>query len=85
MLHVSLVAYLKESAKAIYPGGVFGGLFKSVVYGILIAIAGCYQGINCGSGAAAVGQATTSAVVDGIILVVVACGLFALVFHVVGI
>lgn len=85
MLHMNLATYLKESAKAIYPGGVLGGLFKSVVYGILIANAGCYQGIKCGSGAAAVGQATTSAVVDGIILVVFACGLFALVFYVIGI
>ncbi|MGH7880748.1 MAG: ABC transporter permease, partial [Candidatus Binataceae bacterium] len=76
---------LDESAKAIYPTGVLGGLFKSVVYGILIAIAGCYRGMKCGNSAAAVGEATTAAVVDGIILVVVACGLLSLVFHVVGI
>ncbi|MGH7836812.1 MAG: MlaE family ABC transporter permease, partial [Candidatus Binataceae bacterium] len=85
MLHVSLGTYLDESAKAIYPTGVLGGLFKSVVYGILIAIAGCYRGMKCGNSAAAVGEATTAAVVDGIILVVVACGLLSLVFHVVGI
>jgi phospholipid/cholesterol/gamma-HCH transport system permease protein len=85
MLHMNLATYLKESSKAIYPGGVLGGLFKSVVYGILIAIAGCYQGIRCGSGAAAVGQATTSAVVEGTILIVLACGLFALVFYVINI
>jgi phospholipid/cholesterol/gamma-HCH transport system permease protein len=85
MLHLSLFTYLKESAKAIYPSGVFGGLFKSLVYGILIAIAGCYQGMKCGNSAAAVGEVTTAAVVDGIVLVVVACGLLSLVFHVIGI
>jgi phospholipid/cholesterol/gamma-HCH transport system permease protein len=85
MLHLSFRSYLTESAKAIYPTGVMGGLFKSLVYGILIAIAGCYQGMNCGNSAAAVGECTTAAVVDGIILVVVACGLFALVYHVIGI
>src|SRR5208283_4171957 len=85
MLHLSFTTYLKESAKAIYPSGVLGGLFKSLVYGILIAIAGCYQGMKCGNSASAVGECTTAAVVDGIILVVVACGLFALVFHVIGI
>ena len=85
MLHLSLKSYLEESAKAIYPSGVLGGLFKSLVYGILIANAGCYQGMKCGNSAAAVGECTTAAVVDGIILVVVACGLFALVFHVIGI
>jgi phospholipid/cholesterol/gamma-HCH transport system permease protein len=85
MLHLSFTTYLQESTKAIYPGGVLGGLFKSIVYGILIAMAGCYQGMNCGNSAAAVGECTTAAVVDGIILVVVACGMLALVFHVVGI
>ncbi|HLW70528.1 MAG TPA: ABC transporter permease [Candidatus Binataceae bacterium] len=85
MLHINLGTYLNESAKAIYPTGVLGGLFKSLVYGILIAIAGCYRGIKCGNSAAAVGEATTAAVVDGIILVVVACGLFSLVFHVIGV
>jgi phospholipid/cholesterol/gamma-HCH transport system permease protein len=85
MLHLSFTTYLKESAKAIYPTGVMGGLFKSLVYGILIAIAGCYQGMKCGNSASAVGECTTAAVVDGIILVVVACGLFALVFNVIGI
>ena len=85
MLHLSFTTYLKESAKAISPSGVLGGLFKSLVYGILIAIAGCYQGMKCGNSASAVGECTTAAVVDGIILVVVACGLFALVFHVIGI
>ena len=85
MLHLSLATYLHESMRAIYPGGVIGGLFKSLVYGILIASAGCYQGMRCGNSAAAVGEATTAAVVDGIILVVAACGLFALVFNVIGI
>jgi phospholipid/cholesterol/gamma-HCH transport system permease protein len=85
MLHISLGTYLDESAKAVYPTGVFGGLFKSLVYGILIAIAGCYRGMKCGNSAAAVGEATTAAVVDGIILVVVACGLFSLVYHVIGV
>jgi phospholipid/cholesterol/gamma-HCH transport system permease protein len=85
MLHLSLSTYLHESMRAIYPGGVLGGLFKSLVYGILIALAGCYQGMRCGNSAAAVGEATTAAVVDGIILVVAACGLFALVFNVIGI
>jgi phospholipid/cholesterol/gamma-HCH transport system permease protein len=85
MLHLSFRSYLAESAKAIYPSGILGGLFKSLVYGMLIANTGCYQGMRCGTSAAAVGECTTAAVVDGIILVVVACGLFALVFHVIGI
>ncbi len=85
MLHITLKTFLTESRHAIWPQGVFGGLFKALVYGILIALAGCYQGIKCGNNAAAVGEATTAAVVNGIILVVVACGLLAFVYHVIGI
>ncbi len=85
MLRVSLETYLRVSRHAIWAPGVFGGLFKSLVYGILIALAGCYQGIKCGSSAAAVGEATTAAVVNGIILVVAACGILAFVYHVIGI
>jgi len=85
MLRLTFKTYLLESRHAIWPPGVFGGLFKSLVYGILIALAGCYQGIKCGSSAAAVGEATTAAVVNGIILVVAACGLLAFVYHVIGI
>jgi hypothetical protein len=40
-----------------------GGLIKSVIYGALVALAGCLRGIQCGRSAATVGQATTSAVV----------------------
>jgi phospholipid/cholesterol/gamma-HCH transport system permease protein len=82
MLHLSLTSYLHISATSIYPMTFVGGVFKSFVYGILIGLAGCYQGMRCGNNAAAVGQATTSAVVNGIVMVVVACGMFAMVFSV---
>jgi len=85
MLHLSLTTYLITSAHSIWPMTFVGGMFKSFIYGILIGLAGCYQGIRCGNSAAAVGQATTAAVVNGIVLVVVACGIFAMVFNVLNI
>lgn len=48
------------------------GLFKAVVYGGIIGLAGCMRGLQTGDDASAVGQATTSAVVTGIILIVFA-------------
>ncbi len=48
------------------------GLFKAVVYGAIIGLAGCMRGLKAGDDASAVGQATTSAVVTGIILIVLA-------------
>ena len=58
---------------------------KSTVYGVLIALAGCYEGFNCGNNSSAVGDAATRAVVESIVFIVVACGLFAVVFNILGI
>jgi phospholipid/cholesterol/gamma-HCH transport system permease protein len=46
------------------------GLFKGAVFGVIIAIAGCERGMQCGNNAAAVGNAATSAVVLGITWIV---------------
>ncbi|HEX5632815.1 MAG TPA: ABC transporter permease, partial [Gemmatimonadales bacterium] len=61
---------------------LLGGLFKATVYGALVALAGCWHGMRCGRSAAAVGKATTSAVVLGIVLIIAAAGVFAYVFNV---
>lgn len=48
------------------------GLFKGGVFGVLIAIAGCMRGLQCGNSADAVGVAATKAVVLGITLLIFA-------------
>jgi len=85
MLDLSWTTYLRETSNAIDLTDVFGGVFKSSVYGVLIALAGCLRGIQCGNSSSAVGDAATSAVVTGIVAIVVACGVFAVVFYVLGI
>ena len=55
---------------------------KSVAFGVVVALTGCYYGIRCGRSAAAVGDATTRAVVLGIVLVVVVDAVFTVVLHV---
>ncbi len=85
MLDLSLTTYWNQTASAIALPGLFGGLFKSFVYGILIAIAGCLQGMRCGGSASAVGDAATAAVVTSIVAIISAAGVFAYVFYVLGI
>jgi phospholipid/cholesterol/gamma-HCH transport system permease protein len=85
MLDLSWPTYFRETANAISLTDVFGGVFKSSVYGVLIALSGCLRGIQCGNSSSAVGDAATSAVVTGIVAIVVACGIFAVVFYVLGI
>ena len=59
---------------------LFGGLFKSIVYGSLVAIAGCQQGMACGNSAMAVGQCTTKAVVLGIVLIVTSASILTVIY-----
>ncbi len=47
------------------------GLIKAFVYGGIIALVGCYKGMNCGEGAEGVGRATTEAVVYSSIAILI--------------
>jgi phospholipid/cholesterol/gamma-HCH transport system permease protein len=85
MLHIPLGMYLRETKAAVTLTDIFGGIFKAAVYGIIIAVAGCLRGFQCGNSSSAVGDAATEAVVTGIVYVIVACGIFAFVFNVLGI
>jgi phospholipid/cholesterol/gamma-HCH transport system permease protein len=82
MLGLTLHSYLQQSIAAISLTALIGGLVKSIVYGVLIAIAGCYQGFQCGGSSSAVGDAATAAVVSAIVMIVIACGIFAVVFNI---
>ncbi|SRR5579884_905539 len=84
MLGLTLNSYMQQTIGAIWVSSLVGGLVKSVAYGVLIAIAGCYQGFECGQSSSAVGEAATAAVVNGIVMIVVACGLFAVIFNLLG-
>jgi phospholipid/cholesterol/gamma-HCH transport system permease protein len=85
MLDLSWTTYFHETANAISLTDIFGGIFKSSVYGVLIALSGCLRGLQCGNSSSAVGDAATSAVVTGIVAIVMACGIFAVVFYILGI
>jgi len=61
------------------------GLAKTLVFGALLAGIGCLRGLKTGTGASAVGDSTTRAVVSSIIAIVVADGVFAVVYYLLGI
>jgi phospholipid/cholesterol/gamma-HCH transport system permease protein len=71
MLHLGTTEYLSQTREALALKHVWIGLAKSAVFGMVVALTGCYYGIRCGRSAAAVGEATTRAVVVGIVLLVV--------------
>jgi phospholipid/cholesterol/gamma-HCH transport system permease protein len=61
------------------------GLFSSFIFGILVAIAGCLRGMQCGRSASAVGEATTSAVVTSIVSIIVATAIITIGCDILGI
>jgi len=78
-------AVLNQIREAAFLGDLFGGLVKTLVFGTLIAGIGCLRGLQTGTGASAVGDSATRAVVSGIIAIVIADGVFAVVFFLLGI
>ena len=81
MLDLSFSAYMRETISTFTCVNFVGGLIKGTTYGALIAIAGCLRGFQCGNSSSAVGDAATQAVVMSIVLVVMACGVFAVAFN----
>jgi len=82
MLELAARSYFQETISTLTFTNLLGGLVKATVYGALIGVAGCLRGFQCGTSSSAVGDATTQAVVTSIVMVVVACGIFAVVFNV---
>jgi phospholipid/cholesterol/gamma-HCH transport system permease protein len=85
MLDLNPTQFWQESKQSIALTDIGLGISKSLVFGVIIAICGCMQGIHAGKNAAAVGQAATSAVVLSIVWIVVADGVFAVLCNVLGI
>ncbi len=70
MLDVSVPIFLNGMKVAVALPDYLLGIFKGIVFGILVAISGCLRGMQSRGSAEGVGLATTSAVVTGITLVI---------------
>ena len=81
MLDLSLVEYFDYTRQAIHLEQCMQGLVKSAVYGVLVGYAGCLRGLQCGRSASSVGEAATSAVVTGIVLIVIADAVMTFLFN----
>jgi len=76
-----LEGFLRQVQDIVELRDVFGGLFKAWVFGVLVAGIGCWRGLETGKTPSAVGASATRAVVSGIILVVVADGILAVLYY----
>ena len=85
LFEISPAQYIEQTASAIKVTDVGVGIVKSVVFGVLIALAGCMKGIQCGRSASAVGEATTAAVVTAIVAIVVSDAVMTVIANALGV
>jgi phospholipid/cholesterol/gamma-HCH transport system permease protein len=80
-LDVSFDVFLHRLGDAIHLSSFLTGIAKAPVFAAIIALVGCFQGLQVGGSADSVGRQTTVSVVQSIFLVIVADALFSVVFN----
>lgn len=83
--NVPLETYIERIRAAATLTDFFSGLVKTFVFGALIAGLGCLRGLQTQTGPSAVGDSTTRAVVSSIIAIIVADGVFAVIYYFLGV
>jgi phospholipid/cholesterol/gamma-HCH transport system permease protein len=79
-LGIDFDEFLERFVKAVSTTAYLIGICKAPVFAAIIAIVGCFQGFRTKGGADSVGRQTTLSVVQSILLVIVADGLFSIAF-----
>ncbi|MYL83326.1 hypothetical protein GTA51_09325 [Desulfovibrio aerotolerans] len=85
MLKINPIQYLTHTWQSVPLANFWIGLVHSTIFGVLVAMAGCYRGMHCGRSALGVGQATTSAVVTSILAIVIATAILTVACNIIGV
>jgi phospholipid/cholesterol/gamma-HCH transport system permease protein len=83
-LGIPPVTYIQRIREVVPMTDVYVGLIKAPVFGLIIALSGCFQGMQVKGNAEEVGTRTTAAVVQAIFLVIVLDAFFAVFFTQIG-
>ncbi len=83
-LDIPPITFIQRIREVVPMTDVYSGLIKAPVFGLIIAMAGCFQGFQVRGNAEEVGIRTTAAVVQGIFLVIVLDAFFAVFFTSIG-
>ncbi len=83
-LEIPPLTYIQRIAEVVPATDLWVGLIKAPVFGFIIALAGCFQGMLVANDAEQVGLKTTAAVVQSIFLVIVLDAVFAVFFSSIG-
>lgn len=85
ILDINPIEYLNHTREAVKLNNLWIGLIHSMVFAIIISIAGCLRGIKCERNAASVGEATTAAVVNAITGIVIATAAITFICQMLGV
>ena len=80
-LNLTVSSYMTQTMNTLTIFDINWGIFKSVIFAVLISTVGCFKGYQVRGGAASVGQATTSAVVTSIFLVILVDSVLAVILR----
>ena len=80
-LKISPGLYMDMTVRFLQLKDIHTGLFKAFVFGIIIAIVGCFEGLNARGGAEGVGRSTTVSVVSSFIMIILADCLLTGIFY----
>jgi phospholipid/cholesterol/gamma-HCH transport system permease protein len=85
MLDIGFIQYYNQTTASVDLWNLGIGLFSGTVFGIIVALAGCMRGMQCGRSASAVGDAATSAVVTAIVGIIVSTAVITVLCNFLGI
>ncbi|MBZ4659598.1 MAG: uncharacterized protein JG766_1521, partial [Desulfacinum sp.] len=81
-LDLTPASFITEVWQILTVGDVAGGLVKSFAFALVVALVGCFRGLQTERTADSVGRMTTSAVVTSIFLIILTDAVFTVLFHV---
>jgi len=85
LVDLSFHQYLQLLKQAITVSQFAVGMTKAPVFALLIALIGCFEGMQVSGSAESVGRLTTKSVVEGIFLVIVFDAFFSILFSMLGV
>lgn len=85
MLDLHMAEYIFATKRSLSAANIWIGLAHGTLFGMVIAICGCYNGMRCGRSALAVGVATTAAVVSSIVSVILVTAFVTVVCDLIGV
>ena len=85
VLDIDALEYITFTRRALKYSHLVVGVIHGFAFGIVVAVAGCYQGLRSGKSAEAVGTATTSAVVNAIVFIIIVTAILTVLFNAIGV